>query len=446
MEDNKIPLRNLIEGLKYILNSFSYNNFSIISAIFKKYYPRFDEIIENVKLNGKSDIILSYGNNNNVLKVFLNEILSQKEKINDLSYTTITFNGYIHTTEDYVLKTLCNRLDVPSRSGFDNYQKVLEEYLQKPNLDSNGNQHLIVIYYENFEHLMKKKKQILLYTLLELITNSTNIILIGFTNNYNLIDLMEKRIRSRFSQKTEFITVTTINDVILGIEKLIKGNPLAVNIKKDAPQTALDKFYYCLISEDTPDFILLINKYISLGCSIVEILTKIKYILAMVHTELTTYFATTEKRVDEVIEREKVIQIINNILTEINDRENKGSYYTLLRNFPKLHITLLICLCHCTGIYKEKITIGMIYKKYYELIFMPNKGKVQKSKLDLTLVKKYLEELANSNLILIKNDDKYGNIYELKMPLKETVRIIQSLSTINKLDDDMRHISETIQY
>ena len=47
MENKQIPLRNLIEGLKYILNSFSYTNYSIISAIFKSYYPQFDEIIEN---------------------------------------------------------------------------------------------------------------------------------------------------------------------------------------------------------------------------------------------------------------------------------------------------------------------------------------------------------------------------------------------------------------
>ena len=126
MENKQIPLRNLIEGLKYILNSFSYTNYSIISAIFKSYYPQFDEIIENTKLNGTSDIILSYGNNNYVLKVFLDEILQQKAKCNDISYTTITFNGYIHTTEDYVLKTLCNKLNIYSRSGFDSYQKELQ--------------------------------------------------------------------------------------------------------------------------------------------------------------------------------------------------------------------------------------------------------------------------------------------------------------------------------
>lgn len=446
MENEQIPLRNLMEGLKYILNSFSYTNYSIISAIFKQYYLQFEEIIENTKLNGASDIILSYGNNNYVLKVFLDELLKKKANLNDISYTTITFNGYIHTTEENVLKTLCNKLNIQSRSGFDSYQKELQAHFEKTTLDKDGRPHLIVIYYENFEHLMKKKKQILLYTLLELISHSSNIILIGFTNNYNLIDLMEKRIRSRFSQKTVFITVPKIDDVILGIQQLIKGNPLAMNTKKDAPKTALDQFYECLIGMETANFVLLIHRYINLGCSIKDILTKIKYVLSMVNQDLNSYFMTTEKKIDETISKEKVISIINKVLNEIIDKEEKGSYFIFLRNFPKLHITLLLCLCHCTLDYKEKITIGMIYKKYYEMIFMPNRGKVQKSKLDLTLVRKYLEELANSNLILIKNDDKYGCIYELKMPLSETVKVIRSLSAINKLDDDMRHIAETIKY
>ena len=79
-ENTQIALRSLIEGLKFILQSFSYTNYSIISVIFKDYYLKFNEIITNLFLSGKSDIILSYGNNNFVLKVFLDEILSQKQR------------------------------------------------------------------------------------------------------------------------------------------------------------------------------------------------------------------------------------------------------------------------------------------------------------------------------------------------------------------------------
>lgn len=441
-ENTQIALRSLIEGLKFILQSFSYTNYSIISVIFKDYYLKFNEIITNLFLSGKSDIILSYGNNNFVLKVFLDEILSQKQKLKELTYTTIKFNGYIHTTEDYVLKTLCTKLNIsPERCGFDNYQKALENFFSKQE-DIDSVPHLIVIYYENFEHLMMKKKQILLYTLIELINASSNVLLIGFTKNYNLIDQMEKRIRSRFSQKTVFVTVPDITNVVAGVETLIHGNEKAKNAI-DAP-SSLELFYDCLVSQKTENFIILLNKYINLGCSIVEILTKIKYIIALVLDRLSAFFEEKHKKC-EFISSNIVIEFVNKILDDIIIAEQQGSYYNLLKNFPKLHITLLLCLCHCTADYKDKITIGMIYKKYYEMIFMPNVGKTQKSKLDLTLVKKYLEELANSNLIMIRSDEKYGCIYQLKMPIRETVKIIKSLDVENKLDDDMKNISETIK-
>jgi hypothetical protein len=145
------------------------------------------------------------------------------------------------------------------------------------------------------------------------------------------------------------------------------------------------------------------------------------------------------------IAKDDVMKIVVDVVNDIINSEEQGSYYHLLKNFPKLHITLLLCLCHCICDYKERVTIGMIYKKYYEVIFKPNIGRIQKSKLDLTLVKKYLEELYNSNLISIKNDDKYGNIYELKLPLCEMKKIISSLENVNKLDDDMKHMCDAIK-
>jgi hypothetical protein len=57
--------------------------------------------------------------------------------------------------------------------------------------------------------------------------------------------------------------------------------------------------------------------------------------------------------------------------------------------------------------------------------------------LDLTAVKKGLEELNNSNLINIKNDDKYLKIYELKMPFDVTRDIIINLHNLKNVDNNM---------
>jgi hypothetical protein len=149
----------------------------------------------------------------------------------------------------------------------------------------------------------------------------------------------------------------------------------------------------------------------------------------MIDMSFNDYMLKKEKG-DEIL-RSELLEILNNVLKEIEINEEKGSYYSLLKQFPKLHIIFLIALCHCTSDYKENITIGMIYHKYYSLMKRSNS---KKSKLDLVLAKKYLEELANSNLISIKKDDKYGNVYQLKLPISETIKLILHLKKENKID------------
>ena len=149
----------------------------------------------------------------------------------------------------------------------------------------------------------------------------------------------------------------------------------------------------------------------------------------MIDMSFNDYMLKKEKG-DEIL-RSELLEILNNVFKEIEINEEKGSYYSLLKQFPKLHIIFLNALRHCTSDYKENITIGMIYHKYYSLMKRSNS---KKSKLDLVLAKKYLEELANSNLISIKKDDKYGNVYQLKLPISETIKLILHLKKENKID------------
>jgi len=48
-------------------------------------------------------------------------------------------------------------------------------------------------------------------------------------------------------------------------------------------------------------------------------------------------------------------------------------------------------------------------------------------KLDSIVVQKLLEEMFNSNLIHIKNDEKFIQLYELRKPIDETIKIINSM-------------------
>jgi hypothetical protein len=78
----------------------------------------------------------------------------------------------------------------------------------------------------------------------------------------------------------------------------------------------------------------------------------------------------------------------------------------------------------------------MIYQEYSEYVSPKYHQGLTKIKLDMMLVKKALEELANSNLIHIKNDEKYLNVYELKLPVAITKNIIENISKMEMISFD----------
>jgi len=106
----------------------------------------------------------------------------------------------------------------------------------------------------------------------------------------------------------------------------------------------------------------------------------------------------------------------------------------------------MICLLRRVARDKERITIGMIYQEYSDYVNPKNHSGHHKLKMDMILVKKALEELANSNLIYIKHDEKYLNIYELKLPAVITKNIIERLSKIEGIcfDSDMNSMLNSL--
>jgi hypothetical protein len=66
----------------------------------------------------------------------------------------------------------------------------------------------------------------------------------------------------------------------------------------------------------------------------------------------------------------------------------------------------------------------------------------------MILVKKALEELANSNLIHIKNDEKYVNLYELKLPVGITKNVLEKLAEMPGMsfDREMTSFLNSISY
>ena len=442
-DPDEININILKNYLTRIIPHFISTDYDLIYTIFGSREQEYLSLIENVRKEHRSDSIICYGNNNQILKVFLdNAIKNYQEEIN---ISTIMINGYFDSNEESLLKEICNSLNIKSKAGYDNYKKALDNFFLKKTQDES----LIVIYCDYIDHLVHKKKQRLLYTLYELINKSKNILLIGFTYNYNLMDQMEKRIRSRASQKTMYINIEEFNKVINALEKAFHKNIFVskdINDKdenldneeiKEYEKCGKD-FYDCLINEESEDYIFYLEKLVKLGTSIDGILTKIQNHLLMTKIEVENY---QKKNKTDYINKIDLSEIIIKLTKKIVENEKKGYTLNMLLKCSKFQLTLFICLTSCVSQFKDKILLSTFYNKYKTI--MKN---YKRSSYDLILIEKYLEELNNGNLISIKNDEKYGKLYQLKLPLSEIKKILQTLKKCNKLDTEMVKLCENIKW
>ena len=448
-----IPL--LIKYLKHKIPQFSALDYDIIYTIFGSKEQEYLSLIENVKKEHRSDSIICYGNNNQILKVFLDKAIENFSE--ELTITKIELNGYFDTNEETLLKEICIKLNIKTKAGYDNYKKALDSFFLKKTQDDT----MIIIYCDYIDHLVHKKKQRLLYTLFELVNKSKNILFIGFTYNYNLMDQMEKRIRSRSSQKTMYINIQDFIPVINALEKAFTKKQFQEKIKDEeneeneedindnniSEKNSVDEFgdigkmfYECLISQDNEEYVYYIEKLVKLGTSIEGILTKIQQHLLLTQIEIAKY----QKQNDtNKLKSEDLINIMNNITRDIINKERRGYTYNMLLNCTKFQQTLFICLTSCVSQYHDKILLANFYNHFKKITI----GYLHKrSDYDLILVQKYLEDLNNCNLISIKNDDKYGKIYQLKLPLIEIKKILKKLRENNLLDNEMIKLCDNIKW
>jgi hypothetical protein len=262
------------------------------------------------------------------------------------NYEIINLNSFIHTTEDIILKKICKKLKIDmEKPGFDGARKAIEDYYKNiaqslphphSHLKKKGSEKYLIIFFDNIDQLFIKKKQILIYTLLEIVNLSSNLLFCGTASSSNLIDMMEKRNRSRFSQKTNFIRIKDSKSLI---EPLCDHFLTLSDNQNNFDEYSKNSFHifletlFCIDCREKSsfeingNFILFIENLINLGKSFKEILTKIKYIMAMLTMNIDQY-----EDGGQIITKNILSKIIKNFIVEFESEETDGSYLNLLKS------------------------------------------------------------------------------------------------------------------
>ena len=360
--ESSINLRLLIDELDTSIKSTSNFNLSIISNLFPDEKKQIKFILEKIFESNTTECVISYGSNNQYSKLLCNSIIAkhnnnpENKKIN---ISQIYLDALFHTSEDTLFYELAKVITNSNEKGnFVKNQKSLEEYFEKLSSLIRKNKKTIedgvdpktffVIYFSNIEHLFNKKRQIIFYSLLEILAKSNNTLFIGMTNTFNLVDNMEKRVRSRFSHsiiqpciKDKYLIYSTLSNYILKTN----GTSNIANQLENENEDQVDE--ECLVNTldhdvsksmkslrkmlgTNPIFVYLITKLFNLGVSVSVVLTKLKFLLTNINFEFECFLEEQGNNKVKLYDYSLINKIVENEINKIAEiDENQTDYYLL---------------------------------------------------------------------------------------------------------------------
>lgn len=350
-KDHQIAITELNDELEKSINSISNFNSSIIGRLFLSNSLDIQFLIEKMVEKHSTEIVVCYGNNNTVAKVLTKALTSDYQKGKQgVEFVEIHLNTFIHSTEDFIFGVIAKSLGLSdSRSGlggFVNLQKVIEDYFEKQSYlinnpttknrkDKKGESHginpnkFLVIYFQNLEYIFAKKRQVAFYTLLELLNKSCNVLFIGMTTVFNLVDMMEKRVRSRFIHSAIYLEIKDTEDIYTTLSKNILDLAETDDvIDKKSLKYSIAQFRKILFHNT--NLMIMLRRAFNSGLSASEILIKIKLLLSNIHFELEE-LEEVAKAESKIVLSSEVQSIADQVINSMYEEEKLGGDYLLLK-------------------------------------------------------------------------------------------------------------------
>ncbi|KAI8913402.1 origin recognition complex subunit 4 C-terminus-domain-containing protein, partial [Gorgonomyces haynaldii] len=156
------------------------------------------ELIQKTVEFGKSNSILVVGPRGSGKSELIQSVLSD---IQD-PFLCVRLNGFIHTDDRLALKSIIRQLKFSESGSFNSFSECLSFVLLT--LKSGSQETMpIVFVLEEFDLFAQHSNQKLLYNLFDIAqSEQTPIVVIGATSRIDCLELLEKRVKSRFSHRT----------------------------------------------------------------------------------------------------------------------------------------------------------------------------------------------------------------------------------------------------
>ncbi|PVU94112.1 hypothetical protein BB561_002790 [Smittium simulii] len=185
----------------------------ILVGLDKPYKTLYDTIERTIRY-GESNSTILVGPRGSGKTSLVKKVLYDLNKELSDSYFLLKLSGLVHINDRVALKSIASQLN-QNMSLEDNANRSAAEWMNfLISIFQNGDKSSkpVVFILENFELFALQPKQLLLYTLFDIAqSRQAPVVVIGVTSRLNVVDLLEKRVKSRFSHR--LINVPLISNI-----------------------------------------------------------------------------------------------------------------------------------------------------------------------------------------------------------------------------------------
>ena len=374
LKNNEIPKNNR-EAINALIE-YIQENTDLYG--FREQFEELYELVDQTVSTGGSNSVLVLGPRGVGKKVLVNQVLNRvtnESKVFRTDGLTVRLNGLVETDDKLALKEITRQLNLENVVGdrvFGGFAQHLEFLLASLRSDVTGrNSKPIVFVLEEFGLFCSHKNQTLLYNLFDVAqSRAAPIIVIGVSASLDVIESLEKRVKSRFNhrqltmlpfQKLENYMEAvkhylTIQDGQCSVQSRTEWNR---NIAKLLKATDVRKTF---------ERIFFLNSTIS---------------------HLRQYLFTVLSFMEDD-------QLSNQILLDVAQNQNASEETSLLGGLSVLEMCVLISIKHVLFLYEDQpFNFEMCYHEYDK--FSTRKAKM--FRYDRAVVMKAWEALQDLELI-----------------------------------------------
>lgn len=307
------------------------------------------------------------------------------------------------------------------------------EFLIRSMRAGNANSKPLLFIMEEFDLFTKNKTQLLLYTILNTIqTSTTPMCLIGVTCRIDVLDLLEKRIKSRFSHRQIYLFNDFSTTKYLTMAKyFILNSEHLKSLKSKYIEPFVDELL------DDPKVLKLLNLQYDYDKSI----TTLKRLMLLPCIRMSFLDKDLLKNRDVTIVREEFYK--SYALLNIDTK------FSMLKGVSVLELTLILVMKEMGDLFPEQpFNFDLIFNAYYKFCQKRNWGQ---QKYEKQIVLKAYEHLISLNFILPANDyssvrgtSKLGKEHTLMYLALDSEEIDQCLNEYPNCPTELKYSSKLL--